>query len=200
MELYGAVRRRQGVVALELDLAETVRQAQRGDQAAFAALYEQFAAPLFRYLLVRCGDAAVAEELSGELWLRVGERLPAFRCPADHPEKAFPAWLYQVARNLAIDATRRRGTAAVPLPETMLAREAPLDEWVIGREEQQALCAALAHLTPEQRDVLFLRFLEAYNTADVARLLGRSEGAVKGLQHRALAAVARMLGVQGGGK
>ena len=188
------------MLALGLDLAEAVRQAQQGDQAAFTAIYEQFAAPLFRYVLVRCGDVGLAEELTSELWLRVVERLPAFRCPADHPEKAFPAWLYQIARNLAIDAARRGGTAALPLPETMIAREAPLDEWVIGREEQQALCAALAHLTPEQRDVLLLRFLEAYNTADVARLLGRSEGAVKGLQHRALAAVARTLGGQRGRK
>ena len=188
------------MLALGLDLAEAVRQAQRGDQAAFTAIYEQFAEPLFRYVLVRCGDVGLAEELTSELWLRVVERFPAFRCPHDHPEKAFTAWLYQLARNLTIDAYRRRRAPDIPLVETIASRAAPLDERVIDGEEQQALCAAFTQLTPEQRDVLFLRFIEAHSTADVARLTGRSVGAVKVMQHRALAAVARALGVQRGGK
>jgi RNA polymerase sigma-70 factor (ECF subfamily) len=188
------------VLTLGLDLADAAAQAQGGDPAAFAAIYEQFAEPLFHYLLVRCRDAALAEELTGELWLRVVEGLPAFRFPRDHPEQAFTAWLYRLARNLVIDAYRRRSTTPVPLVEPMAAREAPLDERVIEAENQQALCAALARLPPEQRDVLFLRFIAARSTADVARLTGRSEGAVKVMQHRALGAVARVLDVLRGGK
>jgi RNA polymerase sigma-70 factor, ECF subfamily len=188
------------MLTLGLDLADAAVQAQGGDQAAFAAIYEQFAEPLFHYVLVRCRDAALAEELTGELWLRVVERLPAFRFPRDHPEKAFTAWLYQLARNLVIDAYRRRRTTLVPFVDSMAARAAPLDEWVIEAENQQALCTALARLTPEQRDVLFLRFIEARSTADVALLTERSEGAVKVMQYRALGAVARALGVQRGGQ
>ena len=188
------------MLTLGLDLADAVVQAQGGDQVAFAAIYDQLAEPLFHYLLVRCRDAALAEELTGELWLRVVEGLPAFRFPRDHPEQAFTAWLYQLARNLAIDAYRKRRAPPVPLVETMPAPEAPLDERVSGEENQQELCAALTQLTPEQRDVLFLRFIEALSIAEVARLMGRSEGAVKGMQHRALRAVARALGGQRGGK
>jgi RNA polymerase sigma-70 factor (ECF subfamily) len=173
-------------------------QARGGDQAAFAAIYDHFAEPLFHFLLVRCRDAAVAEELTGELWMRVVERLPAFRCPRDNPQMALAAWLYQIARNLAIDSYRRRSAAQVPLAETIPSCEAPLDERVIGGEAQQELCAALSKLTPEQREVLLLRFIEQRSTAEVAALTGRSEGAVKVMQHRALDAVARVLGVKRG--
>ena len=183
------------MLALELDLAEVIVQAQGGDQAAFAAIYDHFAEPLFHFLLVRCHDAGVAEELTGDLWMRVVERLPAFRCPRDNLRTAFTAWLYQIARNLAIDAYRRRCITQVPLAETIPSREAPLDEYVIGGEDQQDLCAALAKLTPEQREVLFLRFMERRSTAEVAVMTGRSEGAVKVMQHRALEAAARLLGV-----
>jgi RNA polymerase sigma-70 factor (ECF subfamily) len=183
------------VLALDLDLADMVVQAQGGDQAAFAAIYDHFAEPLFHYLLVRCHDAAAAEELTGELWMRVVERLPAFRCPSDNPRAAFAAWLYQIARNLAIDAYRRRNTTQVPLAETIPSGETPLDERVIGGEDQQELCAVLSKLTPEQREVLLLRFIEQRSTAEVAVLTGRSEGAVKVMQHRALDAAARVLGV-----
>jgi RNA polymerase sigma-70 factor (ECF subfamily) len=189
---------RSGVLALELDLAEVVVQAQSGDQAAFAVIYEHFAEPLFHYLLVRCRDAALAEELTGDLWMRVVERLPAFRCPRDNPQFAFAGWLYQIARNLAIDAYRRQTTAQVPLAETIASGEVPLDDRVIGGEDEQELCAALAKLTPEQREVLLLRFIEERSTAEVAAITGRSEGAVKVMQHRALGAVARVLGVKRG--
>ena len=63
------------------DLASTVAQAQLGDQVAFDAIYDRFADALFRYLYARCGDAALAEELTGDVWVRVVERLPAFRFP-----------------------------------------------------------------------------------------------------------------------
>src|SRR5919202_5656872 len=195
MGLRTALGGRSGVLALELDLAEVIVQARGGDQAAFAAIYDYFAEPLFHFLLVRCRDAAVAEELTGELWMRVVERFPAFRCPRDNPQMALAAWLYQIARNLAIDSYRRRSAAQVPLAETIPSREAPLDERVIGGEAQQELCAALSKLTPEQREVLLLRFIEQRSTAEVAALTGRAGGAVQVMQHRALDAAARVLGV-----
>jgi RNA polymerase sigma-70 factor (ECF subfamily) len=176
------------------DLASTVSQAQLGDQVAFDAIYDRFADALFRYLYVRCGDAALAEELTGDLWVRVVERLPAFRFPGGDAEAAFAGWLYRIARNLVIDSYRRRRHALVPLSETLSAHDAAPEEHVIAGDDRRELRAAIEQLTAEQREVLLLRFVEERTNAEVALLTGRSENAVKVMQHRALGALSRLLG------
>ena len=178
------------------DLTGTVAAAQAGDQAAFDAIYDRFAEPLFHYLYARCGDAELAEELTGDLWVRVVERLPAFRFRGNAPEAVFAGWLYRIARNLMTDAYRRRDHTNLPLVETIPSHAMPLDARLIAEEEQRELCTALERLTTEQREVLQMRFIEERSPTEVARLTGRSEGAVKVMQHRALGALARMLGVQ----
>ncbi len=185
-------------LALGLDLASTVARAQTGDRAAFDAIYERFAEPLFRYLYAQCGDAALAEELAGDLWVRVVERLPSFRLPSSAPEAAFAAWLYRIARNLVIDTFRRRDRRNLPLAETIVARAALPEEQALEREAHRELREAIDKLTPQQREVLLLRFVEERSTAEVALLTGRSQGGVKVMQHRALAALARVLGVRRG--
>jgi RNA polymerase sigma-70 factor, ECF subfamily len=189
--------REAAVSALSLNLANIVMQAQAGDHNAFDAIYDRFADPLFRYLYARCGDAALTEELTGDLWVRVVEHLPTFRFPRGDQEAAFAAWLYRIARNLIIDHYRRKGNVHMPLSETLSAPDLPHDEHVIAADERQELRAALEQLTAEQREVLMLRFIEECSHAEVARLTNRSEGAVKVMQHRALGALARVLGVQG---
>ncbi len=184
------------VVALGPDLASIVARAQAGEQAAFDAIYDRFADPLFGYLYARCGDAGLAEELTGDLWVRVVERLPAFRFPHGAPEAAFAGWLYRIARNLLIDATRRRSNNNVPLVETAPSGDVAPDDRVIAGEEHQELRTAIEQLTPEQREVLMLRFVDERSNAEVAQLTGRSEGAVKVMQHRALNALAGILGGQ----
>jgi RNA polymerase sigma-70 factor (ECF subfamily) len=176
------------------DLASTVAQAQLGDQVAFDAIYGRFADALFRYLYARCGDAALAEELTGDVWVRVVERLPAFRFPGGDPEAAFAGWLYRIARNLMIDTYRRRRHALVPLSDKLSAHEAPPEEYVIAVDDRRELRAAIEQLTAEQREVLLLRFVEERSNAEVALLTGRSENAVKVMQHRALGALSRLLG------
>jgi RNA polymerase sigma-70 factor (ECF subfamily) len=186
------------VASWAADSADTISRAQRGDQEAFDAIYARFADPLYRYLYARVGDGAIAEELFGELWLRVVERLGAFRPPASGAEHAFAAWLYRIAHNLAVDSLRRRG--GLPLDAEIVSREPGPDEQVIGGEERTTLRDALAQLTPDQREVVVMRFYEERSSAEVAALTGRSEGAVKVMQHRALHALARLLGVERGGK
>ncbi len=184
------------MVAAYPDLAITVARAQGGDQAAFDAIYDRFADPLFRYVYARCGDARLAEELTGDLWVRVVERLPSFRFPSSGPEAALAAWLYRIARNLLIDASRRRSNGNLPLTDAIRTHHAPLDERIIAREAKQELRAAMGKLAAEHREVLLLRFVEERSNAEVALLTGRSEGAVKVMQHRALGALASALGMR----
>ncbi|MFL5800676.1 MAG: RNA polymerase sigma factor [Roseiflexaceae bacterium] len=180
------------------DLASTVVRAQEGDQAAFDAIYDQFADALFRYLYARCGNAALAEELTGDVWVRVVERLPAFHFAGGDPTAVFAGWLYKIARNLVIDSYRRKRTVHVPLTETLSSHDISPDERVIAGDARRALHAAIEQLTTDQREVLLLRFFEERSNAEVAQLTGRSENAVKVMQHRALTALARMLGVRRG--
>lgn len=172
----------------------TITAAQRYDSAAFDQLYTHYADALFRYLYARCGDPALAEELLSDLWLRVVERIGAFRQPARGADLAFSGWLYQIARNLVIDYYRRNKRPQVPLHDAIQSNEPDLGLNIEHMEDKHAIKAALDGLTPDQRTVVVLRFFEERSSAEVAALTGRTETAVKALQHRALAALARALG------
>lgn len=176
------------------DLGEVIERAQRGDHGAFDLIYDRFADALFRYMYARCGDPALAEDLLGDLWVRVVERLPSFRQPPSGVEPAFAGWLYRIAHNLVIDSFRRKGAANLPLDPAVSARGPTPDEQAIEGDERRRLHAAIARLTPDQREVVVMRFIEERSNAEVAALTGRSEGAVKVMQHRALAALAKLLG------
>jgi RNA polymerase sigma-70 factor, ECF subfamily len=184
------------VAPADRELVEAVRGAQRGDHAAFELIYHRFADALFRYLYGRCGDASLAEELLGELWVRVVEGLAKFRFPDGDPAAAFAAWLYRIARNLVIDHARRASSHGLPLAESLASEQPPPEQRLIARDEQVELRGAFERLTAEQRDVLLLRFVEQRSNAEVAQLTGRSEGAVKVMQHRALESLARLMGFQ----
>jgi RNA polymerase sigma-70 factor, ECF subfamily len=176
------------------DLSEVIKRAQQGDQRAFDVIYDRFADSLFRYVYARCGNATVAEDLIGDLWVRVVERLETFRVPPSGGEQAFTAWLYRIAYNLAIDSFRRKDSGNAQLDPDISDRDPSPDERAVSGEERRELHAAIERLTPDQREVVLLRFIEERSNAEVAALTGRSEGAVKVMQHRALGALARLLG------
>jgi RNA polymerase sigma-70 factor (ECF subfamily) len=182
------------------DLNEAIKRAQQGDQRAFDVIYDRFADALFRYIYARCGDASMAEDLVGDLWVRVVERLESFRPPPNGVEQAFAAWLYRIAHNLVIDNFRRKSSGNVPLDPSVSDREPTPDARAISNDESRTLRAAIAQLTPDQREVVLLRFIEERSNAEVAALTGRSEGAVKVMQHRALGTLAKLLGGSRGRK
>lgn len=175
-------------------LVSVIKAAQRHDSVAFDRLYTHYTDALYRYVYARCGDAVLAEELLGELWLRVVERITSFRLPADGAEVAFTAWLYQIARNLVVDAYRKKKHVTLPLDDSWQSLDPAVDEEIGRRAHYDALQDALGRLTPDQREVVMLRFFEGRTSAEVAHLTGRSETAVKALQHRALGALAHVLG------
>jgi RNA polymerase sigma-70 factor (ECF subfamily) len=175
-------------------LAELIAAAQRDEETAYAGLYAYYADTLHRYLYVRTGDAHLAEELLGDVWLRVVEHLPKFHLPSDGADLAFSKWLYRIARNLVINHYQRaQRRQQIPLDEGQPTDDPPVETIIERQEEHAELYAALEELTTEQREIVVLRFFEGRTSADVANITERSEGAVKSLQHRALSALARML-------
>jgi RNA polymerase sigma-70 factor (ECF subfamily) len=172
-----------------------------GDAAAFEALFRRWSAPLLRYLERMLHDAASAEELVQEAFLRVYRARERYQ-----PEARFSTWLYRIATNLALNELRRpqrrkphRSQDVDGAPE--LAAAGPgADDLVHARRLALAVERELDALPERQRAALWLTAVEGLSYAEVAGSLEISESAVKALVHRARSALAQRLGAGGEGE
>ena len=172
---------------------------QRGETAAVEALYDLYADRLYRYMLARVGEPDVAADLTTELFVRVIKHIGSFRLNQRRPAASFSAWLYRIAANLVTDHHRqRRRVSEVSLsPELPLASKDPTPHRLAEQREAVAgLANAMAALSEDQRLVIVGKFGEELSNAEVAHWLGKTEGAVKSLQHRALQALGKFLGAE----
>jgi RNA polymerase sigma-70 factor (ECF subfamily) len=174
-----------------------VPRCQRGDQAAVEEIYALYADRIYRYLLTRVGVPDLAADLTTEVFVRMIGRVPGFRLNRERPAASFSAWLYRIAANLAADQHRARGRFAqvsldpeLPIP----ARDPGPDAIAEQRETTARLTQAMQVLSEDQRLVIVGKFVEEMSNSEVAAWLGKTEGAVKSLQHRALNALGRLLG------
>lgn len=171
--------------------ADLLRKAQEGDEAAFELLYGRYRPAVYSYLYYRTSSAEISEELTSEVFARLVSKLPTIRVD----RSPLVAWLYTVARNLAIERYRERERRQwLPLDEQLEAGDATNPLAQIEHQVMQAqLAAALACLTGAQRDVIVLKFVEGLSNAQVGQVIGKDEASVKSLQHRALAALRRIM-------
>ncbi len=176
-------------------------ECQRGDAAAVEALYDLYADRLYRYIYARISDPETAADLTTELFVRMIRHVARFRINHRRPAASFSAWLYRIAANLVNDHHRQARRA----PETSLTDELRLvgpdanpHRQVEQRELFRRLGQAIETLSEEQRLVILAKFGEGMSNAEVASWLGKSEGAIKSLQHRALQALSRFLRMEGG--
>ena len=161
--------------------AKLIRKA-RQEPAAFARLYRAYAAPLYRYLLSRCGSHADAEDLTSQVFLEALAGLPRYR-----HRGYFKAWLFSIARHRLLNYYGRRRPESAPLEEDFPEDEgSDLLAGVISREEKEELLREIVCLSEGEQELLRLRFVGALKYAEIARLLGRREGAVKKQLYRLL--------------
>ncbi|MBN1935606.1 MAG: sigma-70 family RNA polymerase sigma factor [Anaerolineae bacterium] len=174
-----------------IDQARLLERAKAYDPAALSELYDQYAPKMYAYIYRRIGDAAWAEDLTSELFVRVLRAIQNEQLWRD----SLPAWLYRIAHNLVIDHYRRQGKAAVqPIDEQLVAADLNNPSLQIeDASERERLGRALRQLTPDQQHVLALRFGENLKAHEVAQIMRKSTGAVEALQRRALAALERIL-------
>ena len=171
-----------------------LEQARAYDAQALAEIYDRYAAPIYRYLYRYVGDAAQAEDLTSEVFVRLLHALDTPRAPRDQ----LRGWLYQVAHNLAMDWFRQGAKMVnVALDEGLAAGGDPPATAVERLQDREQLRAAIRQLTPDQQCVVLLRFGEGLKIAEVSQLVGKSEGAVKILQHRAIKRLRKLLGGAG---
>lgn len=172
-----------------------IERARRHDLEAFSQLYGENFERVFRYIKFKVGSQLEAEDMTQQVFVRAYEALPTFK------DVSFSGWLMKIAHNLIVDYLRKKNKR-----QTVCLDELPLasDENPVLVVEQKSDVAwlkdALGRLTPAQQEVITLRFGSELPIAEVARILGKSEGAVKALQHSALKALRRIRYEEGRGK
>jgi RNA polymerase sigma-70 factor (ECF subfamily) len=180
----------------EHDIPELVARAQRGDLDAVGAIYDRYVDRLYRFARVRLDDASDAEDLVQVVFLKMIDALPRYRSGG----APFGAWLFRIARNAIIDATRVRHThEGLEAAAASQSDARGPEELAIAANEVRALESALGELTDEQREVIGYRFFAGLSPSQIAAVMGRREGAVRALQFRALGALRRHLSAGPGG-
>ncbi|MBE3556004.1 MAG: sigma-70 family RNA polymerase sigma factor [Firmicutes bacterium] len=168
------------------DDAALVRETLGGNGEAFGLLYDRYGDALYNFFRHRVSSASLTEDLVQETFLHVLEALPSYR-----DEGSFKGWLFQIARNLLTD-TYRQGKRHTESVETSLTFQALVEpgatpeETLMAHEQHAEIVALLAQLAPDDRTVLILRWQEEMPFGEIARVMGRSEAAVKVLYFRAL--------------
>ena len=171
----------------EPDVRGLVERAQRGDREALEELYLIHFDRIYSYLHLSVGNRHDAEDLTTQTFLKMLEAIGRFRWQS----VPFSAWLFRIAHNLAIDhfRARRRVQTEDEVPEPPGMEESSAEDQAMDSLGQAGMLALIERLSAEQRQVLTLKFLFGFANADVAGILGKTEGAVKSLQHRALASL-----------
>ena len=169
----------------ERSLLERIKQ---HDQQALAEVHDQYFDRIYQYLNYRLAEPEAAADLTGEVFLALVKALKGGK----PPRTSLGGWLYTVARNLAADYIKEQ-TRTVPLMEDLAADEPSLTEQIHLAQLTPLLGKAVLRLTEEQQHVITLRFGQELSLVETAELMDKSVGAVKALQHRALASLARFM-------
>lgn len=187
-------------VCTDAEMLALLKGARRGDHAAIDRIYNLYADKVFRYLYARLGQREIAEDLTADVFVRMLQVMPRFEVNLARPVSSFSAWLYRIAGNLLRDHYRRQShrNHADLADHLDLASDGPaLAQQIAANEDCHELFGAISLLNEEQQSVVIYRFGEQLSVQEVAGLMGKSEGAVKALQHRALTALRRALLPQG---
>jgi RNA polymerase sigma-70 factor (ECF subfamily) len=166
---------------------DLVSRAQEGDRDALEELYLIHFDRIYGYLHMSVGNRHDAEDLTTQTFLKMLESIGKFRWRS----APFSAWLFRIAHNLAMDHFRgkRRWQPEEDIPEAAHGEELSAEDQALDALGQASLLDLIQRLSPEQRQVLTLKFVFRFSNAEAAAILGKTEGAVKSLQHRALASL-----------
>ncbi len=166
-----------------------LEQARCFDLTALGEIYECYSPGVFRYAIRLLGDRTAAEECVAETFSRFLKALHN----GGGPKEYLQAYLYQVAHHWITDYYRRQPLATIPLDEELANEEDDPARAAAGNIDRQRVRAAMRMLTPEQRQVVVLKYVEGWENEAVAFQLEKPVGSIKALQHRALEALRRIL-------
>lgn len=169
---------------------ELVQRAVRHDTEAFARLYDRFVDKIFKYIYYKVRTTSQAEEMTAQVFLKAWEKIGHYRWT----ERPFAAWLYRIAHNLVVDYFRTHHQA-VSLEDISLSDDSAddVDDLAFKHLDAEMIREAIGKLTDEQQQVIIFKFLEGYETEEIAKFMEKEPGAVRALQHRALVALQKMV-------
>jgi RNA polymerase sigma-70 factor (ECF subfamily) len=183
----GAVPETDGV-----DVWRLVREAQAGDPEAFGRLYDHYVTMIFRYVYHRVGDRAMAEDVTSETFVRALRRIDSLSFQG----RDVGAWLVTIARNIIRDHVKssryRLEVTTADMRDADRATDGPEDA-VVQHLTNEQLLICVQQLNAEQQECIVLRFLNGLSVAETAAIMGKKEGAIKALQHRAVRRLGALL-------
>ena len=175
----------------EADDSELIVRAAKGDREAFGSLYERYVFRVYRHVYHLTSDVHAAEDLTAQTFLKAMEAIPRYEIRG----APFLAWLLRIAFNLTVNQQKVRKNGAAPLLEaaqirgTLYCPEASCE----AKDDGERVWQGVRTLRDDQRQVIVMRFVDGLSYSDVARVLGKSIGAVRVIQFRALSALRRLL-------
>lgn len=172
---------------------EIIKGVKNHDPEAFGKLYDLYFDQIYNYIYWRVGNQPDAEDLTEQVFLRALEAIDNYKWRG----VPISAWLFQIARNFTIDHFRTKARTQVRLEKEIAKAEearssASAEETALGEIDYQHLQKAIAELTEEQQQVIILKFFVNLSNLEVSKILEKTVGSVKSLQHRALASLARI--------
>ena len=174
------------MIESDFELPQMIARAQSGDSGAFGDLYGRYAGVILRYLYLRTREQETAQDLTQEVFVRVIKGIGGFEYRG---EKSFLGWLYTIAGNVLIGQARRKRAVSTPLDDSIEIADPRSQEAVLSVFDRVSLQHAIGQLTGDQQQVLTLRYFADMSNQEIAASTGKTEGAVKALQHRALQAL-----------
>jgi RNA polymerase sigma-70 factor, ECF subfamily len=173
------------------DLRRLVDLAQQGDREALESLYLLHFDRIYSYLHLTVGNRHDAEDLTTQTFLKMLEAIGRFRWQS----APFSAWLFRIAHNLAMDHFRatKRWQPEEEVPEPEGSEESSAEDEALESIGRRSMLELIESLSQDQQQVLTLKFVFNFSNGEAATVLGKTEGAVKSLQHRALASLQKQL-------
>ena len=175
-----------------VDVWGLVRRAQAGDAEAFGELYDNYVTMVHRYVCHRVGDRATAEDVTSETFVRALRRIDSLSFQG----RDVGAWLVTIARNIILDHVKssryRLEVATADMRDADRATDGPEDA-VVQHLTNQQLLECVRQLGSEQQECIVLRFLHGLSVSETAEIMGKKDGAIKALQHRAVRRLAGLL-------
>jgi RNA polymerase sigma-70 factor (ECF subfamily) len=174
------------------DEQSLIRRAQQRDPVALTQLYEENFDRIYRYIVLKIGDRTEAEDMTQQVFLNALQSISSYKWKG----MPFTSWLYRIAHNQVVDYVRKKAKhATVPLDESLPlpATDGDPQHLVERKIQLETVVMATKKLTKAQQEVISLRFAAELSITEVAKVMAKSEGAVKALQHSAILALRKAM-------
>jgi len=171
------------------EITGLVERASGGDFEAFGELYSIYLDKIYRYVFYQVRDKMIAEDITEEVFLKAWKAIGSCK----GKEQTFSAWLYRIAHNHVIDNLRSQRKHLSTEMEALAEVSGP-ELRVEEKLERQETLAAISHLPQNQKQVIILKFIEGMDNREIGHVMGKSQGAIRVMQMRALAALRQRLG------